>query len=283
MAAGKKLGARPDSRRRNAVPQHRHARHPSPRLRGLLLAVALALALTGGAVLVPRLRSGPAAVPAGTASTPGRAVVPTASLGPAPTPTPSPAGAGRPADALAGWAGPLAARLDIPEVALQAYGYAELVIAAAQPSCQLHWSTLAGIARIESDHGRAHAPLRPDGRTEPPIIGPALDGRDGRLRVADTDGGLLDHDRTLDHAVGPMQFLPSTWHDWAIDADGDGVADPHDLDDAALAAGNYLCSGGRTLSTADGWWAALLAYNGIQAYARDVFNAADDYGRRSHD
>src|SRR4249920_947015 len=36
-------------------------------------------------------------------------------------------------------------------------------------------------------------------------------------------------------AVGWMQFMPSTWLRWGIDADGDGVADPWNPEDAVFA------------------------------------------------
>ncbi len=268
---------------RNQSPYPSHARHrrtgDRSALPGLLILVALVLTATSGAVLLARATHRPPAAATGHGRPPDGGG---AATGPAPTTAATRApGAGRPADALAGWAAPLASRLDIPAVALQAYGYAEIVSAAQQPSCQLRWTTLAGIGRIESNHGRAQATLGADGRAVPPIIGPTLDGRDGRLRVPDTDGGQLDHDPVADHAVGPMQFLPQTWRGWASDADGDGVTDPDDIDDAALSAARSLCSGGRTLSTADGWWAAILSYNAVQAYAHNIFTDADSYGRQS--
>jgi membrane-bound lytic murein transglycosylase B len=84
-----------------------------------------------------------------------------------------------------------------------------------------------------------------------------------------------------DRAVGPMQFIPDTWAKFQTDADNDGVADPNDINDAAMAAANYLCSGGRDLSDGPAWWSAVLAYNAVRAYAMGVFNAANDYGVRS--
>jgi membrane-bound lytic murein transglycosylase B len=156
------------------------------------------------------------------------------------------------------------------------------VMAQRTPACNLRWTTLAGIGLAESDHGQGErATLGSDGRALPPIIGAPLDGTNGTKRIPDTDQGRLDGDRVWDRAIGPMQFLPSTWVKYAVDADGDGISDPNDIDDSALAAANYLCASGRDLGTGAGWWAAVLAYNDVQAYAQKVFNAANDYGQRS--
>ncbi|HEY8373786.1 MAG TPA: lytic murein transglycosylase, partial [Pseudonocardiaceae bacterium] len=78
-----------------------------------------------------------------------------------------------------------------------------------------------------------------------------------------------------------MQFIPSTWAQWAADGDGDGKADPQDLDDAALAAARYLCAGNRDLGTGKGWWAAVMSYNNSVEYAQKVFGLADTYARAS--
>lgn len=51
----------------------------------------------------------------------------------------------------------------------------------------------------------------PDGRESAPIIGIALDGAPGVWAIAATDGGLLDGDQVWEHAVGPFQFIPSSW------------------------------------------------------------------------
>jgi membrane-bound lytic murein transglycosylase B len=194
-------------------------------------------------------------------------------------------GAGLPAhpqDVVAGWAKRMAPGLGIPEIALKAYGYAALRVAADLPGCHLAWTTLAAIGKVESDHGReGGAVLQPDGTALPPILGAALDGRDGRQLIADTDTGRYDLDRQYDHAVGPMQFIPHTWVQYQIDADGDDQPDPNNINDAALAAGKYLCAGGKDLATSGGWWAGVLSYNELQAYAKNVFDAANDYGLRS--
>jgi membrane-bound lytic murein transglycosylase B len=188
----------------------------------------------------------------------------------------------RPQEALAGWAQRVAAVTAIPDTALRAYGYATLRLAADKPGCHLAWTTLAAIGKVESNHGRADgATLQPDGSALPPILGAALNGQNGLKSIPDTDHGRYDGDQVWDHAVGPMQFIPNTWAQYQADADNDGADDPNDINDAALAAANYLCAGGRDLATSGGWWGAVLSYNAIQQYAQSVFDAADDYGRRA--
>jgi len=188
----------------------------------------------------------------------------------------------RPPDALAAWARRISPAVGVSVTALQAYGLATLRAAADHPTCHLGWTTLAAIGKVESDHGKAKgATLQPDGTVLPPIIGAALDGKDGRQTVLDTDAGKYDGDRTYDHAVGPMQFIPHTWEQYQVDADQDGQADPNNINDSALAAANYLCAGGKDLATSGGWWGAILSYNDLRTYAQSVFDAADDYGQRS--
>jgi membrane-bound lytic murein transglycosylase B len=264
------------------------SRRPTGRLAlpATLITALLASGLTAGAVLVPR--SATTADPVGApAAVPTEAAPPTAPTAtPAdPTGTPPTGASGRdgiPADVLRGWAQQMSGRTGIPVVALQAYGYTELVIARSTPQCRLSWTTLAAIGRVESHHGRTDgATLQPDGTARPAIIGPPLDGQDGRKLIEDTDNGLLDGDPIYDRAIGPMQFIPETWRREQVDATGDGVADPHNIHDAALAAGNYLCRQGRDLGTATDWWQAVMAYNGVESYAQEVFDAANDYGHRS--
>lgn len=265
------------------------SRGPAGRLAlpAVLMVALLAGSITAGAVVVPRSAStaDPVSAPSMTPIPSAPAPAPTAAPPPspvAPSPTATGGPAGPPADVLRGWAQQMSARTAIPVVALQAYGYAELVLARTQPDCRLSWTTLAAIGRVESDHGHlGGAVVQPDGRVTPPIFGPPLDGEGDRKLIEDTDNGQLDGDPIYDRAIGPMQFIPESWRLEQVDATGDGVADPHNVHDAALAAANYLCRLGRDLSAATDWWAAVLSYNAVQAYAEAVFDAANDYGRRS--
>lgn len=185
------------------------------------------------------------------------------------------------APAAGDWAAQVAAKTDIPERTLRAYVQAEVRVRAVTPGCGLSWAILAGVGRIESHHGRFHgSAVGDDGRVSPPIVGVALDGSPGVRAIRDTDAGRFDGDQQWDRAVGAMQFLPSTWMKWGARAAEDGQdPDPQHVDDAALSAGKYLCASGGDLGTGKGWWKAVLAYNGSVAYGRDVFSAADAYGR----
>lgn len=190
---------------------------------------------------------------------------------------------GRAAVQLRGWAEEQADRMDIPVRALEAYGYAAAVMARARPDCGVAWTTLAGIASVESKHGTYRgSQVGEDGAVRPPIIGIPLDGSPGVARIADTDRGALDGDREFDRAVGPLQFIPETWQRWAVDANGDGVLDPHSIDDAALTAARYLCVSGGDLTSERGWQRALLTYNQSNTYLLTVRDRAAAYsiGRR---
>jgi membrane-bound lytic murein transglycosylase B len=166
----------------------------------------------------------------------------------------------------------------IPRRALAGYVAAAVRIEQENPACRIAWNTLAGIGSSESSHGSfAGASLDDGGVASPRILGVALDGTGGNRAIADTDGGRLDGDRTWDRAVGPLQFIPTTWAEYAADGDGDGVADPHDIDDAALAAGRYLCAAGGDLGGSRGWSNAVLTYNRSGPYARKVARTATEY------
>lgn len=176
------------------------------------------------------------------------------------------------------WVAQVSTSTGIPPVALAAYARATLALQDERPSCRLGWTTLAAIGSIESGHGtHGGAVLGADGRPSVPIIGPALDGYGVAAIPATPESTAWHGDLVWDHAVGPMQFLPSSWARWAADGDGDGSADPHDIDDAAVAAGRYLCADGSDLSTAQGWRDAVLSYNHSEDYLDSVLALADAY------
>jgi membrane-bound lytic murein transglycosylase B len=103
----------------------------------------------------------------------------------------------------------------------------------------LPWTVLAGIGKVESDHGRG-----------------------GEVSPAG--------------AEGPMQFMPATWAVYGIDGDGDGVADIWDPADAVPSAGHYLCvNGGGSPATLSN---AIWNYNHDNGYVRLVLAWAARYG-----
>lgn len=283
------------------------AKRPSGRfvLPAIIAVLLLGAAGTAGAYLVPQaLQSVPAPSatptfgadaggpsvpvpgPSGLPSLPGLNSAPAVVGGGLPATPPVGIPGARPADALSGWAQQTGTRVGIPVVAVQAYGYAELVVGRTAPTCHLSWTTIAAIAKVESAHGSANgAVLGADGSVSPPIFGLPLDGKGGRQLIPDTDQGLLDKDAQFDRAMGPLQFIPQTWNEIsvgnAVDADNNGVSDPNDIDDASLATAVYLCKGGRDLSKADAWWDAILSYNAVRPYAQKVYDAANEYGVRS--
>ncbi|SFT83441.1 Membrane-bound lytic murein transglycosylase B [Actinopolyspora lacussalsi subsp. righensis] len=183
-------------------------------------------------------------------------------------------------DPVRDWANEVAAVVDVPSRALVSYVNADLAMRSRSPECGVDWATLAGIGRVESDHGRYNGRrLGADAVPSSPIIGVPLDGGEDVRAITDTDDGVLDGDTVHDRAVGPMQFIPSTWAKWSTDGSGDGVGDPHNLDDAAMAAARYLCAGGRDMRSGDGWWSGVMSYNNSVSYARKVFSLAERYAQ----
>jgi len=166
----------------------------------------------------------------------------------------------------------------IPSAALAAYQRAETVINAADKTCNLTWQLIAAIGRVESNHGRFGGnTLNDDGLAQPGIYGIALNGSNNTAEILDTDAGQYDNDASYDRAVGPMQFIPSTWSVVGVDADGDGVRNPQDIDDAALGTAVYLCSGADDLGTAAGQQASVYRYNHSQSYVDLVLSIMDAY------
>ncbi|KOX53135.1 MULTISPECIES: lytic murein transglycosylase [Streptomyces] len=168
----------------------------------------------------------------------------------------------------------------IPATVLRAYRAAETAVGRTDPGCRLPWELLAAIGKVESGQARGGAVDR-DGTTLGRITGPPLNGK-GFALILDTDGGAHDGDPVYDRAVGPMQFLPSTWARWGADGNGDGRADPNNVFDAALAAGHYLCAGGRDLGRAADLDRAVLSYNNSRAYLDTVRYWLEFYRRGVH-
>lgn len=99
------------------------------------------------------------------------------------------------------------------------------------------WQVLAAINRIESNNGRN--------------MGPSSAG-----------------------AIGWMQFMPSTWTRYGLDADGDGVANPWAARDAIHAAARYLAAAGAQSNLPR----AIFAYNHAWWYVDEVLALARTYG-----
>ncbi|MFI9616211.1 lytic transglycosylase domain-containing protein [Streptomyces sp. NPDC052023] len=195
---------------------------------------------------------------------------PLESPNPAPTTGPT-TGPAAPGDAAAG----------IPATVLDAYRKAETALGEARPGCNLPWQLLAAIGKVESGHAGG-GNVDADGNTITPILGPALNGN-GFAHISDTDNGAFDDDSTYDRAVGPMQFIPSTWSWAGRDGNGDGVENPNNVYDAALAAGHYLCRFGWDLSVEDDLRRAILSYNNSTDYLNTVLSWLEYYRKGTHE
>ncbi|MGC0362997.1 membrane-bound lytic murein transglycosylase B [Rhodococcus sp. 27YEA15] len=161
--------------------------------------------------------------------------------------------------------------LGIPGVSLAAYQNAERMLAVSNPGCNMRWTLIAGIGRVESGHANDGRDADAHGDLLTPVIGLPLNGSlPGQAVIMDTDGGALDGDPVYDRAVGPMQFLPSTWAIYGSDGNGDGKADPQNLFDSALTTGKYLCDGGLNMNDVTQAAAAIHRYNNSAAYVANV-------------
>ncbi|MGC9496637.1 lytic murein transglycosylase [Streptomyces sp. WG7] len=169
----------------------------------------------------------------------------------------------------------------IPATVLDAYKKAEAALRQSKPGCNLPWQLLAAIGKVESGQARGGR-VNADGTTTSPIIGPQLDGN-GFALIKDTDNGVYDGNSAYDNAVGPMQFIPSTWAWAGRDGNADGKEDPNNIYDAALAAGHYLCRFGWDLSTQADLDRAILSYNNSQDYLRTVLSWLEHYRKGTHE
>jgi cell wall-associated NlpC family hydrolase len=125
-------------------------------------------------------------------------------------------------------------------------GYLTLYLSAAQTCSGLPWGVLAGIGKVESDHGRSELP--------------------GVHSGANSAG-----------AEGPMQFEPATFAEYAVNADRDGKPSPYDPADAIYTAAAMLCANGASSGTPAGLKRAIFAYNHSGAYVDDVLTWAARY------
>ncbi|MGJ0119101.1 lytic murein transglycosylase [Williamsia sp. MIQD14] len=167
--------------------------------------------------------------------------------------------------------------LGIPGIMLRAYKLAADRVGAENSACKLPWFLLAGIGRIESGHA-GDGSVDASGTTINPIAGPVLDGSlAGNAVITDTDRGSIDGDPVHDRAMGPMQFIPSTWAAWGSDGNGDGRADPNNIFDATYSAGRYLCAGVSDIMAPQHRVAAVLRYNNSLDYVSNVLTWALAY------
>lgn len=151
---------------------------------------------------------------------------------------------------------------DIPPIALDAY-------LKAGKTTGIDWAYMAAIGKVETDHGRyGGSKIYDDGIVKPAIIGMALNGSNGTAAIRDTDNGKWDRDTTWDHAIGPMQFIPSTWKGAGKDGDFDGIKDPHNIYDATLSTAFNLKANGAP-GDMDG---AIFAYNHATWYVAEVMD-----------
>ena len=179
------------------------------------------------------------------------------------------AAAGAPAVAQGGSGTPSALAVqEIPPFLLPRYE--------AAPACAgLPWQIVAAIGWVESRHGDGR--INPTtGDTSPPIIGPALSGTGGTVAIPATPESIaFTGDPVWDHAVGPMQFLTSTFDAWAVLASGDALPNPNNAFDAIATAGRLLCDGQPQIESITD---AIRRYNDSDAYVTELLAKAVAYG-----
>ncbi|MCX4861160.1 lytic transglycosylase domain-containing protein [Streptomyces canus] len=176
---------------------------------------------------------------------------------------------------------PVESEAGIPATVLAAYKKAAAELQESKPGCNLPWQLLAAIGQVESGQARGGR-VDADGTTTSKILGPQLDGNGFEL-IRDTDNGAYDGDTAYDSAVGPMQFIPSTWAWAGRDGNGDGVKDPNNIYDAAVATGHYLCRNGWDLSDSGDLDSAILSYNPSRHYVNTVLSWLEYYRKGTHE
>ncbi|GAB3726683.1 C40 family peptidase [Nocardiopsis nanhaiensis] len=147
----------------------------------------------------------------------------------------------------------------------------------------LRWQILAGIGSVESDHG-ATVTIDAQGNTDPPFVGPRLDGSGvgGNLTPHyDTDGGHWDGDTEYDRAVGVTQHLPANWDAYGVNARDGGEADPHNVYDSVASTAVELCQSAQGASVdfndQTDLEEALFRYNPADWYVDQVMAEIEHY------
>lgn len=175
---------------------------------------------------------------------------------------------------------------DIPPRMLAAYKKAVQQAGKHVSKCRgMRWPVLAGIAKVESNHAVGRN-ISARGDIRPKIYGVLLNGSGAggnTTAFPDTDNGRWDGTAKGERAVGPFQFLPSTWDSVGKDASSDKMADPHNADDAALGAALYLCGDGRDLTKRSQLKAAIFQYNHSNEYVANVLGWVDQYTAAAKD
>lgn len=173
----------------------------------------------------------------------------------------------------------------IPAPVLEAYVQAAARLEDEYAGCVgMTWPVLAGIGKVESNHVSGRQ-VSASGDVRPKMIGPRLDGSGAGGNTTphhDSDGGEWDGDEVFDRAVGPMQFIPTTWASHGLDGNGDGIADPHNIHDAMWSAAVYLCVSHPDAEPVDftddeHLEAALLRYNLADWYVDKVVEHIETY------
>lgn len=162
-------------------------------------------------------------------------------------------------------------------VVLAAYLSASNRAGELSPGCVVRWQILAAIGQVESSNV-AGRQVAENGDVTPRIVGIALNGSGGTMAIPDSDGGTWDGDTVWDRAVGPTQFIPSSWRAYGQDGNSDGVADPHNIYDSSLATTVHLCAGNPVdLADRDQLATALRGYNNSSSYVSEVLRWVDTY------
>lgn len=174
----------------------------------------------------------------------------------------------------------------VPPLAARAYVNAAQRAFAENPECAIPLDYLAAFGKIESQHGAAGGGvIQESGDVLPKVLGPPLNGGpfgDHTLAVIrDTDNGEWDSDTVWDRAVGPMQFIPTTWRAMARDGNDDGLTDPHNFFDATYGAAIYLCHGASRveggITSEAGQRAGAFGYNQHTPYVDAIMQQKAEY------